>query len=464
MKKQLLLLVMMLSMATNAFSVEVEIDGLWYEIVSKTKEAKVIQYKNNLKYGGNIVIPETIEYDGTNYIITGIGKFAFAYCYTLSSISIPNSLINIGEFAFEGCISLSTITIPNGVTNIGDYAFEGCTSLTSIIIPSSITDIRDYVFNGCKALSFVTIPNSITRIGKYAFGGCESLNSIIIPNSVTIFGYGVFERCSGLTSVTIPDGVKTIPFNSFMDCSNLTIINLGIGIETISQKAFANCPELTDLYCNAENVPSAKSDTFEGSHIEQATLHVPDASVNLYKTEEPWKNFKEIVGVNGTPSEPTKCEKPTIIYKNGELAFSSATEGVEFVADITDSDVKKHYSATISLTATYNINVYATKTGYDNSDVATATLCWVTQEPQTEGITNGVAQIPAKAVLIQSDGGIVKVEGIDDGTPVTIYTPDSKQAGSAVSRNGAALVGTSIQPGNVAIVKIGEKSVKVVVK
>jgi hypothetical protein len=67
-------------------------------------------------------------------------------------------------------------------------------------------------------------------------------------------------------------------------------------------------------------------------------------------------------------------------------------------------------------------------------------------------------------VLIQSEGGILKVEGVDDGTQVAVYTPDGKQAGSAVCRNGAALVGTSIQPGNTAIVKIGEKSVKVIVK
>ena len=115
------------------------------------------------------------------------------------------------------------------------------------------------------------------------------------------------------------------------------------------------------------------------------------------------------------------------------------------------------------MSVTYNISVYATKSGYEDSETATATLCWIDVDPQTEGITNGVANIPANAVLIQSEGGIVKVEGIDDGTPVTIYTPDGKQAGSAVCRNGAALVGTSIQPGNVAIVKIGDKSVKVAV-
>lgn len=232
--------------------------------------------------------------------------------------------------------------------------------------------------------------------------------------------------------------------------------------KNIGSRAYAGCAELNDVYCYAEKVPSTNlNDTFEDSYIEHATLYVPDASINLYKAAKPWNNFKEIVGLNGTSMQ--KCEKPIISYENGLLKFASATDGVEFVADITDTDIKKHYDATISLTATYSISVYATRTGYDNSDVATATLCRITQEPQTEGITNGVAQIPANAVLIQSEGGIVKVEGIDDGTPVVIYTPDGKLSGSAVCRNGAALVGTSIQPGNVAIVKIGDKSVKVAV-
>lgn len=113
---------------------------------------------------------------------------------------------------------------------------------------------------------------------------------------------------------------------------------------------------------------------------------------------------------------------------------------------------------------TYNISVFASKFGYENSETATATLCWIDATPQTEGITNGVASIPANAVLIQSEGGILKVEGVDEGTPVSVYTLDGKQAGSAVSRNGVALVGTNIQPGNTTIVKIGNKSVKVIMK
>ena len=400
--------------------------------------------------------------DNCNAIIETASNTLLAGC---QNTTIPNSVTSIGDCAFSSCSGLTSIIIPNSVTSIGGYAFTGCSGLTSITIPNSVTSIGNKAFSNCSGLTSVTIGNSVTSIGQEAFWGCSGLTSITIPNSVTSIGSGAFYWCSGLISVTIPNSLTSIGMDAFYACSGLTSIVIGGGIKTIDGRAFANCPDLTDVTCYAEDVPSTQSNAFEGSYVEFATLHVPDASVNAYSQAEPWKNFKEIVGLNGsTPVEPEKCATPTISYRNGKLTFACETEGAECVATIDDADIKTHYGNEVNLTATYNISVYATKNGYDNSDVATATLCWIAQEPQTEGITNGVAQIPSKAVLIQSEGGIVKVEGIDDGTTVTLYTPDGKQAGSAVCRNGAALVGTSIQPGSIAIVKIGEKSVKVVIK
>ena len=299
------------------------------------------------------------------------------------------------------------------------------------------------------------------------FYGCSGLTSVTIPNSVTSIGNAAFLNCSGLTSVTIPNSVTSIGESAFRNCSKLTTITIGSGIKTIYNLAFASCPELTDVTCYAENVPITATNAFEDSYIEYATLHVPSASVNAYKAADPWKDFKSIMATDGTtPETPEtpKCEKPTISYENGQLKMSCATEGVEYVTDITDADIKKHYDATISLTATYNISVYAAKAGYENSETATATLCWIDQQPKTEGITNGIANIPAQAVLIQSEGGSIKVQGVDEGTQVNVYGINGTQAGSAISQSGAATINTNLQPGSVAIVKIGQKSVKVVMK
>ena len=116
MKKQILLLALMLSVTASAFTGEVEIDGLWYEIITKGKEATVIKYKSNVKYSGNIVIPETVEYEGVTCSVTSIGDYAFSGCYGLTSVTIGNSVTSIGAWAFLGCSNLTSVTIPNSVT------------------------------------------------------------------------------------------------------------------------------------------------------------------------------------------------------------------------------------------------------------------------------------------------------------------------------------------------------------
>ena len=131
--------------------------------------------------------------------------------------------------------------------------------------------------------------------------------------------------------------------------------------------------------------------------------------------------------------------------------------------EITDGgDIGKSYDAEIQLNATYHISVYATKWDYDDSDVATATLCWIDAAPKTEGITNSTVSIPAKALLVQTNGGVVTIQGAEDGMQVRVYGINGTQAGSAISNNGAATVHTNLQPGSIAVVKIGEKSFKVV--
>ena len=259
---------------------------------------------------------------------------------------------------------------------------------------------------------------------------------------MTSIGGSAFANCSGLNSVTIPNSVTSIGNSAFYGVDIPTVISL------------------------IENPFTITSSTFTQNTFLNATLYVPKGTIEKYKATDGWKDFLFIEEGTGGGDTPTtqKCEKPTISYENGKLTFSCATEGATCQYSITDTDIKAGSGNEVQLGVTYNISVYATKSGYDNSETATATLCWIDATPQTEGITDGVTQIPSKAVLIQSEGGILKVEGVNDGTQVSVYTLDGKQAGNAVSRNGAALVGTNIQPGNATIVKIGNKSVKVLVK
>ena len=113
---------------------------------------------------------------------------------------------------------------------------------------------------------------------------------------------------------------------------------------------------------------------------------------------------------------------------------------------------------------TYNISVYATKEGYENSDVATATLCWIDVDPKTDGIENGIAHVRANAILIQTDNGQINIAGTNDGTKIYVYGIDGQQVGSSMSYDGQASININLQSGSIAIVNIGDKSVKIVMK
>ena len=202
---------------------------------------------------GDLIIPDTVTYNGSSYCVTSIGDNAFGCssygggCTLLTSITIPNSVTTIGESAFYNCSSLTSITIPNSVTTIGENAFQSCTSLTSVTIPNSVTTIGESAFHNCISLTSITIPNSVTTIGEVAFSNCTLLSSVTIPNSVTTIGNWAFEGCTSLTSITIPDSVTYIGGGAFSGCTSLTSINIPNSITSIEYNTFSGCSSLTSI-------------------------------------------------------------------------------------------------------------------------------------------------------------------------------------------------------------------------
>lgn len=130
MKKLLLLLALLLAAASPSLAYDFMVDGLCYnknsdgESVTVTYErywaGKCYSY-----YSGEVVIPESVAYEGSTYAVTAIGYRAFNDCIELSGIIIPNTIASIDAYAFDGCSSLTSFTIPSSVIFIGRGAFNG---------------------------------------------------------------------------------------------------------------------------------------------------------------------------------------------------------------------------------------------------------------------------------------------------------------------------------------------------
>ena len=235
---------------------------------------------------------------------------------------------------------------------------------------------------------------------------------------------------------------------------------------SIGKYAFERC-DITEVISKIENPFDIARETFSNNTFYNATLYVPSGTIDIYKATEGWKKFvfiEEGDGSGDTPPEPSKCEKPTISYQNGKLTFHSATEGVAYQYSITDSDIKTGSAQEVQLGVTYNISVYATKAGYDNSETVTATLCWIDVDPKTEGITNSVVNVRANPVLIQSNGNVLSISGAPDGSEISVYNLAGQKVGTAKSSTETTNVITSLQTGEIGIVKIGEKAIKVLMK
>ena len=512
------------SLTSIIFSENSQLTSIGNEVFSNCSSLSSITIPKSVTSIGNsafsicssltsITIPERV---------TSIGNSAFFRCLNLTTIIIPESVTSIGSSAFNDCRQLTSIAIPEGVTIIRDNTFQYCSSLTSITIPKGVTEIGHSAFAYCNKLSSISISESVTDIGYYAFSCCSKLTSITIPESVTWMGGSAFSGCSELATIVLPNSIKKIYSETFANCPNLLHVYCYVeSVPSTETNAFnGSYPEYATLHVLASVMPNYKTTapwssfgTIVSLDATITSITLSESSVTLTEEEsltlaiitEPENADKNLITWSSSnPNVATvdntgkviaiapgiatiianandgsgvsascevtvkgkllgKCEIPMVNYTEGKVVLTCSTEDVEYITSVVPYNELNYQSHEFDFIPTYTFNVYATKAKYENSDVACVTICWIdcTEE---HGDTDGILTIPSHPVLIQTDGGTITLTGLADGTTVMIYDLSGTQQGTATAANGTATITTSLTAGNTAIVKIGERSVKVVVK
>ena len=334
--------------------------------------------------------------------MTTIGKYAFANCSGLTSVTLLEGSTVIGKYAFQNCSSLTSVNLQEGLTVIGNYAFQDCSSLTSITIPNSVTSIGEYAFRDCKGLTSITIPNSVTTIGTEAFNGCTSLTTVTIGNGVTKIGIGAFYGCNKIATLSIDmESVGTTFANSTM----LSTLTLGNNVRTIKGEAFKGCSMLTTVNIG-DGVRSINNTSFQGIN-NNAKFYVKDKTLsllalwnagydsNIYDadTQAKIEPFKPVFDV--TASSLKFVEGLTgirRITKLSEKLYLNDAEGTAFTGLDPDTEVNVKYSVILKY-----LNEDETFTFERTSSVKTAELVLTTKQPKV--ISDGNVIVAAQSNL-----------------------------------------------------------------
>lgn len=243
------------------YSTRFQVDKIFYYVVDK--EAGLVGVAPCEKglddmYQYDIVVPETVTYKEKEYKVVTIGKSAFANCFNLTSVKMPESIVYIGTTAFWGT-SLKDLVIPNSVEEIGDRCFKESIWLRSLHFGKNLKKVGVDLLAGCYNLQHIEVDPENTILASYdgilynkdmtTLLRCPSFRKnvvkVTVPSTVTKLGVGAFEYCEYLKEIELNEGLKEIEAKAFYLCTGLETMKIPASVEKIADGSvfclLANC-------------------------------------------------------------------------------------------------------------------------------------------------------------------------------------------------------------------------------
>lgn len=136
--------------------------GIIYKVISTTKNT-VSCTGTAKKTVSSLTIPQKTAYQGKQYRVVQISRYAFMACSKLKTVTIGNAVTDIEEGAFYHCPKLQKAVIGNKVKKIGQFAFAYCPKLKKIQITSTLLkkkNVAKNIFMKCHKKAVIKVPKA----------------------------------------------------------------------------------------------------------------------------------------------------------------------------------------------------------------------------------------------------------------------------------------------------------------
>ena len=439
--------------------------------------------------------------------VTSIGEYAFGKCTAITKItSLATTPPTVGEDAFESAVkSGATLKVPAGSLKAykdSDWSdFKNISESTisaeneGVMIYYLYTDSEKTALKVVKGDGYtaatIKIPasvdgKSVTSIDAEAFKGCTALTSVEIPGSVTSIGAEAFGDCTALTKVTSniqePFAISDDVFDSTVENTATLYVPKGTKkayAETAGWKGFANIDDGTkdedESLITYEKIDGkeelevkAVKDGYSGA------IEIPATVNGIPVTAIGEKAFSGCTGLTSVTipegvesigdeafygcSKITEITIPSSVTEIGESAFYCGS-----IMKVV-SHIEEPFAIDASVFSEYTLNNGTLYIPDETLLKYKSTAGWKEFRHIVGKMSTGIEDINAEKVTIQTGGGALNISGAKDGTRVVVYSMMGTMIGSGNVAGGTVTIPTGLRRGDIAIIRIGNTAVKVMMQ